>query len=435
MSEPLEISTFSGIRIVWYSVHSPTRQDPDLDHISVLVEITHALNQAGPLFCNWLCGSLFCPSWIMCASTWHSLFNTVKVCDIITTFAAVRFRPVPLTLGVVINTVRWCKFRKLNCISLYLLLCMSVYMLSICTSTTYLVSDHITWHTSPAKQQKTNALCGGGIQGSVFGFDACCGSGLLDTSSWSGSAYSTRSLIPIGRNHYPSHQTIGASTQLLYGHSPSNCPQITEQFIMSYNTEKPYATQHLWTLYTSPQSCEGNLPNSIFSFACCSSVNSRSTLYPSLFGIKQTHFQFANCNFKPLLIVQGCANLKTWCDISFRASWSSVWMPCNKQFTVEFSASVPCFSLIVSSCRSSGVSETSHMVWLHQRKSEWNPSAAVTWSCNTIHAFITTFLYTQFIILFWWRLSNIPILHKQYQSWLLLDCFSLDVKILCETSW
>jgi hypothetical protein len=58
----------------------------------------------GPIFSNHVCDTLFCPNWTTRANACRCSFSTHDFCVITAWFDAVRFTPVPPTLGVVTNT-------------------------------------------------------------------------------------------------------------------------------------------------------------------------------------------------------------------------------------------------------------------------------------------------------------------------------------------
>jgi len=234
------------------------------------------------------------------------------------------------------------------------------------------------------------------------------------------------SLSAIGKLENPPNYRVAIHCNIvLRCHSGLWCP----------NSNENQASHHLWTLHTPEAPCEVNLSTRVFSLACSSSVHSRSTRCAFSFGIRTSGFPFASFDSDHLLIVQGFAIWIIWCAASGWAFWSSVRLACIKLFTAESSASVPCFSMKVSSSGSSGAPENSHIVWKRQSLSEWNPGVAVTWNLNPILTFIAIWQPTLFSVLYRWDSSKIAKLHEQCESWLLLDGFALDVKISYNTLW
>jgi len=102
-------------------------------------------------------------------------------------------------------------------------------------------------------------------------------------------------------------------------------------------------------------------------------------------------------------------------------------------FTPEYTASVSCLSITVSSAGASDTPENSHIVWKHQSSSEWNPGIAVYWSLNPILAFITIRQPIQSFVVYLQDFWKITKLHEQCESWPLPDGFALDVKVWNET--
>jgi len=298
------------------------------------------------------------------------------------------------------------------------------------------VSHHFKWQPWPGSGQNWTAFWGGGARGqSLLLLSGSCRSTSFDASSFSGSGYSAGLLTTIGRNLSLSHRKIGESTQVSSGHSLYHYPETSFWFSMSPNTNEKQASRHQWTLYAPEAPHEVYLSKRVFSFAYSSSVHSRSTRCAFSIGIWTSGFPFASFESDHFLSVQGFAIWIIRWAASYWASLSSVRIACIKLFTTEYSVSVPCISITVSSSGSSGAPENSHIIWKHQSLSEWNSGVAVTWSLNPILALIAIRQPTRFVVLYRWDSSNIPKLHEQCESWPLLDGFALDVKVPYDTRW
>jgi len=205
------------------------------------------------------------------------------------------------------------------------------------------------------------------------------------------------------------------------------------QSSVSPNTNEKHASCHLCTLHAPDAPCELYLSTTVFSSACSSSVHSKSKRCGFSFGIRTSGFPFVSIDSDHLLIVQGFKFWIIWCAAACWASSSSVWMACIKLFTVEYSASAQCFSITVSSTGSSGAPETATSSENTSHRVNGILVVAVTWSLNPILAFVAIRKPTLFFIFYWWDSSNIPTLHEQCESWLLLDGFALDVKVTYDT--
>jgi len=134
-------------------------------------------------------------------------------------FAAIRYRPVPSTLGVVKNAEGFCESWNLSCISVRSALSMSTCIFNIFMwSSKCFVSSHFKWWTWPGKQQSHTALCEQGAMES--GLSIVSGSGRStshDWSSWSGSEYFTGLVWRIGSKVSLSCWKVGESTQVSSG--------------------------------------------------------------------------------------------------------------------------------------------------------------------------------------------------------------------------
>ena len=251
------------------------------------------------------------------------------------------------------------------------------------------MNHHFKWQTWPGSGQSSTAFEGGGAPHNKLESDSgSCRSASYDALSSSRSGYSAGALITIDRNVSPSHQKIIESTQVSTGDSLNNGPETSFQFSVSPNTNEKHASFQLCTLHAPEAPCEVYLSTRVLSWACSSSVHSRSTRCAFSFGIWTSGFAFASFDSYHLLIVQGFAICIIQCPASCWASWLSVRMACIKLFPAQYSASAPCFSITVSFSGSSGAPDNNHIVWKHQSLSEWNPGVAVTWSVNPILAFI-----------------------------------------------
>ena len=195
---------------------------------------------------------------------------------------------------------------------------------------------------------------------------------------------------------------------------------------MSPNTNERHASHYQWTLHAPEVPSEVYLSTRVFSCGCTFLDHSRSMTCPFSVGISISRFPLASCDSNHCLIVHGFAIGIIQCATSCLASSSLVPIACIKLFTTEYNASAPCFSITVSSSGSLGAPGNSHIVWKLQWQSQWNPGVAVTWTLNPILAFIAICQPTQFLVLYWWNLLKIPKLDKQFESWLLLDGFTLD---------
>jgi len=108
----------------------------------------------GSVFSNQVRGSRVCPSRTSCANACCCSFNTQNVWVITAWFAAVRFGPVPPTLGVVTNTEGFRESWNLSCISVCSSLPISAYMWNISTlSGKKFVSHHVKYRTWPGRVQ------------------------------------------------------------------------------------------------------------------------------------------------------------------------------------------------------------------------------------------------------------------------------------------
>jgi len=106
-----------------------------------------------------VCGTRFYPSRTTLANACSCSFITQNCWVITALFAAVRFRPVPPSLGVVTNTEGFREFWNLSCISVHSSLPISVYTWNISIwSAKYFVSHHFTWRTWPGRGQNCNAF-------------------------------------------------------------------------------------------------------------------------------------------------------------------------------------------------------------------------------------------------------------------------------------
>jgi len=322
----------------------------------------------GPVCSNYVCGTLFYPSRTSCANAFHSSFDTQNFWVITAWFAAVTFRPVPPTVGVVTHSEEFCESWNLSCISVCSSFPISVYMCNISTwSTTYFMSHHFKWQTWPGRGRSSIAFGEVGALGSAFSFLSCSGrSASLNLSSWSGSEYSAGFLTSIARNVSGSHRKIGETTQVSSGHSSFHCLETSLGFLVSPSTNMKHASHHLSTLHDVEAPHDVYLCTRAFSVACSSAVNSRSKSCACSFGIRMSCFPIGSFDSAHLHIVNGfaiCVILYTACC---SACSLSVQIACNKLFTAEYIASVACFSITVSSSWLSGAPENSHIVGQHQ---------------------------------------------------------------------
>jgi len=103
-----------------------------------------------------------------CANACRCSFNPLKFGVITTWFAAVRFRTVTPTSGVVTNTEGFRESWNLSGISVHSSLTISSYMWNISTlATNYLVSHNFKWRTSRGRGQNSTSFRCGGALGSV----------------------------------------------------------------------------------------------------------------------------------------------------------------------------------------------------------------------------------------------------------------------------
>jgi len=131
-SRPINIFStfFSTIPECWWWSPAPSWESP------------------GHVFSNHACRTLCCPSQITPANAYHCSFNTANFWVPMAWFGAVRFRPLPPTLGVVINSEGFHEFWKVIRISVHSSLPISAYMWNIPTwCTQYLVNPHFKWWT------------------------------------------------------------------------------------------------------------------------------------------------------------------------------------------------------------------------------------------------------------------------------------------------
>jgi len=178
--------------------------------------------------------------------------------------------------------------------------------------------------------------------------------------------------------------------------------------LVSPNTNEKHTRRYLWTLHTPELPREVYLSTRIFSLACSSSFNLRSTRCAFPFAIQTSGFPLLSFNSDHLLIIQGLAIWIIRCAASCWASSSLVRMACIKLLTAEYSALAPCISITVSSSWSSRAPETSHIVRKHQSYSEWNRGVAETWSLNPMLAFVAICQPILFLVLYRWNSSKIP---------------------------
>jgi len=181
---------------------------------------------------------------------------------------------------------------------------------------------------------------------------------------------------------------------------------------VSPNTNEKHGSHHQSTIHAPEAPHEVYLSTRVSSFACSSSVQSRSIQCAFCFGIWTSGYPLASFNAAPLSIVQALVIWIMGCTASCWACLSAVQIACIKLFTAEYSLSVRCFSITVSSSGSASAPQNSHIVWKHQLYSECKPRIAVTWSLNPILAFIAIYQPTQYFILYRWDLSIIPKPHE-----------------------
>jgi len=303
-------------------------------------------------------------------------------------------------------------------------------------SAKYFVNHHFKWRTWSGRGQNSTAFWGGGAWSKELELLlGSCRSASFDTSTSSGSGYSSAAFTSFGRNVPLSHRKIRESTLVSSGQSSYHCPEMSFQSFVSPNTNQKHSSRLLWTLHAPEVAYEVYLSTMVFNLACSCSIHSKSTRCAFFFGIQTSGFPFASFDSDHPHIVQGFAIWIIRCAASCWVPWSSVWIAGIKHFTAEYSASAPCFSIKVSSSGSSGTPENSHIVWKHLSWREWNPGVAVTWSLNPILAFIAIHQPTLFYFFYRWDSSTLPQLHKQYECWPLLDGFALKVKVSNNTRW
>jgi len=229
-------------------------------------------------------------------------------------------------------------------------------------SAKYLISHHFSWRNWPGRGQNSTAVCGGAL-GSALSSLTCSGrSASLDVSSWSGSGYSAVVLRSIGRNSSLGHRKMRESTQVSRGHSSCNCPQTSLWSSVSPNTNEKHASHHLWTLHAPEEPRAMSLSTRALSFACSSSVHSRSIRCAFSIGIRMSGFPLASFGSDHILIIRGFGIYIIRRAASCWATLSSVRIPCIELFTAEYNPSAQSFSFNVSSAGSSGAPENSHIV-------------------------------------------------------------------------
>jgi len=111
--------------------------------------------------------------------------------------------------------------------------------------------------------------------------------------------------------------------------------------MVSPSTNMQHTTHQLLTLNAPEAPREVYLSTRVFSFACSSSVHSRSMRCAFSLVIGISGFPLASFDSNHLLIIPVFAICIIWCATSCWASSISVRIACIKLFTVEYNTSAP----------------------------------------------------------------------------------------------
>jgi len=113
----------------------------------------------------------------------------------------------------------------------------------------------------------------------------------------------------IARNSTLCDQKFRESTQLLSGHWSYHCPEMVFRSSVSPNTNEKHTSHHLCTLHAAEAPCEVYLSTRVFSWACSSSVHSRSTMMSMLLQCPNYWFRIRVFRFWPPPDRPGLSNL------------------------------------------------------------------------------------------------------------------------------
>jgi len=172
----------------------------------------------------------------------------------------------------------------------------------------------------------------------------------------------TGSLISICTNIASIQQKPRESMQLLSGQFLYHRPYMSLLSSVSPNTSQEYAFCHQWTLHAPEAPCEVYHSTWVVSFACWSKVHARPTRCEFFSSIQIVIYRFVRFDSDHLLMIESFAICIICCTAFCWNSSSSVWMAFTTPFTVEYSASVLCFSISVSFSGCWGTPENSHII-------------------------------------------------------------------------
>jgi hypothetical protein len=103
---------------------------------------------------------------------------------------------------------------------------------------------------------------------------------------------------------------------------------------------------------------------------------------------------------------------------------------CFKHFPTEYNVCKQCLSIVASFAESPGRLENTYIIWEDQSNGEWASSIAFTSRINPNVALRTIRQWRLFIIIFQWNSTSILQWREQFESWPLVDGFTLHVKVL-----
>jgi len=229
----------------------------------------------GPIFSNCVCKTLCWPSQSTPANVLFCSFYSLNFLVNTTWFAALRFRPVLPTLGVVRNTEEFHGSWKLSCISVYSLFPISVFKWNISTwSPNYLDSHHFQSSIWPGGGHTSSSICGRGTLGDAFLILFCSWWNTShERSSWLGWGCSTGWLRTKSRNGSLHLQTIRESTKQSSVHYSYHCLDSSLQSSVPPSTNEQHTGCHLWTFCTPTETCKADPSTCVICFAYSSSVH------------------------------------------------------------------------------------------------------------------------------------------------------------------
>jgi len=250
----------------------------------------------------------FCASQTTRVNACHCSLNPQNLWVITAWSAVVWFRPLPPTLGLVINTEGFCESWKLSCISVCSWLPISEYIWNMSTwSAKYFVSQHCMWRTMPGQGRNSTDFGGVDALRSKLWFLSCAArSTTRDVSSWSGSGYSACWWRSTGRNVYLTHGNVKESTQIPLGYSMYHRPDRLLRLSVSPYANEINASLHLWILHAPEPPGEVCLSTRVFSFGCCYWLHLRTMRWAFNFSIRTS-----GCRWMALVML--------WCG-------SAVWL-------------------------------------------------------------------------------------------------------------